>query len=224
MKNVSTQPLRLLPNRVSYLIPGGAMIDSFLGLKPGSCPGASQMWIASVVQSALSNAPDTRSYLYPEDDGGCLAEHLQNYPEEMLGKVHADRFGATPGFLMKLLHSDQRLLVQVHPDKEKSKRYFNLPFGKTETWYVLDTTPGETTYVWVGFRPETTPEKFRSLIQQQDYPSILQCLHRFEITAGDVIFIPAGLPHAMGSGSLVAEIQEPTDLTLWAECFGFDGS
>ena len=52
---------------------------------------------------------------------------------------------------MKLLHSDQRLLVQVHPDKEKSKRYFNLPFGKTETWYVLDTTPGETTYVWVAF-------------------------------------------------------------------------
>lgn len=45
MKNVSTQPLRLLPNRVSYLIPGGAMIDSFLGLKPGSCPGSSQMWI-----------------------------------------------------------------------------------------------------------------------------------------------------------------------------------
>lgn len=224
METFGERPFRLLPNRVRYLIPGGAMIDRFLGMKPGSCPGASQLWVASVVQSVLENAPDTRSHICKEDGGGCLAERLKAEPEKLLGKAHADQFGPSPGFLLKLLHSDQRLLVQVHPDAKRAMRYFKTPFGKTEAWYVLDTDSREPAYVWVGFQPGTTAEKFKELILKQDCTAILNCLHRFEIKAGDVVFIPAGLPHALGGGCLVAEIQEPTDLTLRAERFRPDGS
>ncbi len=224
MDTFANRPVRLLPNRVRYLIPGGAIIDRFLGLAPGSCPGASQMWVASVVQSMLDHAPDTRSYIRAEDGGGCLAERLQAEPDAWMGNAHAARFGASPGFLFKLLHSDQRLLVQVHPDKEKAMRYFGTPFGKTEAWYVLDTQEAEPACVWVGFRPEVTRERFRELILRQDCPAILNCLHCFPVKAGDVVFIPAGLPHALGGGCLTAEIQEPTDLTLRAERFRPDGS
>ena len=78
--------------------------------------------------------------------------------------------------------------------------------------------------IWLGFRPGITPERFRALIEQQDTAGLLDCLHRVPIRPGEVYFIPAGTVHAMGSGSLVAEIQEPVDITLRAECVRPDGS
>lgn len=222
MNPLARRPFRLAANRVNYLLPGGEMIDEFLGLPRGSAPGASQMWVASTVQSTLPGAADSRSYILPADGGGCLAEALQRDPAAFLGQKHAAAFGADPGFLLKLLHSSQRLLVQAHPDRARAEKYFHWPHGKTEAWYVL-ATEGEA-YVWAGFRPGVTREAFAALIEKQDTAAILGCLHRFSIAPGDVIFIPAGLPHAMGANSLVAEIQEPTDITLRAEYIRPDGS
>lgn len=219
---LSARPFRLAPNRVNYLLPGGEMIDEFLGLARGAVPGASQMWVASTVQSTLPGAADSRSYILPADGGGCLAERLAADPAAFLGKAHAAAFGADMGYLLKLLHSSQRLLVQAHPDKAKAEKYFRWPHGKTEAWYVL-ATEGEA-YIWAGFRPGVTRERFAALIERQDTAAILGCLHRFSVAPGDVIFIPAGLPHAMGANSLVAEIQEPTDITLRAEYIRPDGS
>lgn len=222
MNGLSARPFRLASNRVNYLLPGGEMIDEFLGLARGAVPGASQMWVASTVQSTLPGAADSRSYILPEDGGGCLAEELQKDPAAFLGSAHAAAFGADVGFLLKLLHSSQRLLVQAHPDKAKAEKYFRWTHGKTEAWYVL-ATEGEA-YIWAGFRPGVTREGFAALIEQQDTAAILGCLHQFAIAPGDVVFIPAGLPHAMGANSLVAEIQEPTDITLRAEYIRPDGS
>ncbi len=39
--------------------------------------------------------------------------------------------------------------------------------------------------------------------------------------AGDAIFVPAGVPHAIGEGVLIAELQEPTDLSVLLEWDGF---
>lgn len=216
------RPFRLATNRMSYLIPGGNLIDRFLGEPEGEDPMASQMWIASTVCTALGGGREGYSRLAPEDGGESFPEVLAAGRERLLGKEFAERFGGTPGFLLKLLNSRDRLLVQVHPDAEKAGRYFGMPCGKTEAWYVLDTE--DEACVWVGFKPQVTREKFRSLIEAQDTEAILDTLHRFEIRRGDVILIPAGTPHALGSKSLVAEIQEPVDLTLRAERFRPDGS
>lgn len=222
MRAAPDRPLRLAPNRVSYIIPGGGLIDRFLGLEKSD---ASQLWVASCVASALPGARDSRSRLLKEEGGEVLAELLQKDPEGCLGKHHAEAFGPQPGFLLKLLNSKDRLLVQTHPDGPKAKKYFNAPCGKAEGWYVLDVDEGAgPAYVWAGFKPEVTPEGFRALIEKQDCPAILNCLHQFRILPGDVIFIPPGMPHALGAGSLVAEIQQPIDLTLRAERFRPDGS
>ena len=122
MNGLSARPFRLAANRVNYLLPGGEMIDEFLGLKRGAVPGASQMWVASTVQSTLPGAADSRSYILPEDGGGCLAGELQKDPAAFLGGAHAAAFGADPGYLLKLLHSSQRLLVQSHPFKAKAEK------------------------------------------------------------------------------------------------------
>lgn len=221
------RPIELKTNKIPYLIPGGGLIERFLGEAEMGKAGesASQMWIASVVQCVLEGSRDSRSHIV-EADGEelCLAEELAKAPECYLGAEFVHRHGVTPGFLLKLLNSRDRLLVQTHPDKEKAQRYFHSSFGKTESWYVLDTEPGMEVYIWAGFRPGVTKARFHELILKQDTEGILGCLHRFPVRRGDVIFIPAGLPHALGKGSLIAEIQEPTDITLRAERFRPDGS
>ncbi len=87
---------------------------------------------------------------------------------------------------------------------------------------MLDTRPGAC--IWLGFRPGVTPAYFRGLIERQDTAALLDCLHQIPIRPGEVYFIPAGTAHAMGSDSLVAELQEPVDITLRAEYIRPDGS
>ena len=38
---------------------------------------------------------------------------------------------------------------------------------------------------------------------------------------GDVVFVPAGVPHAIGGGALIVELQEPTDYSILCEWKGF---
>ena len=215
------RPFCFATNKTPYLISGGTLINRFLGLDDDAEPRTSQLWIASTVQSVLDNATDSCSCLTPEDGGACFPELLESAPSAYLGPDHARTFGPEPAMLLKLLNSDNRLLVQVHPTRDKAQRYFEFPFGKTEAWYVLE-TEGKA-FVWAGFVPGVTLSNFRRLIEAQDSERILACLHRFSIKKGDLIRIPAGLPHAMGAGSLVAEIQEPSDITLRAERFRPDG-
>jgi mannose-6-phosphate isomerase len=42
-----------------------------------------------------------------------------------------------------------------------------------------------------------------------------------EVKAGDAIFVPAGVVHAIESGIFVLELQEPTDLSILLEWDGF---
>ena len=214
------QILRMAPNKVDYLIPGGEMINEFLGDGPGE-KVCSQLWLASLVTSALAPGTTTGLSRVAGTDE-FLKDCLEAAPAEWLGEAHAARWGASLGFLLKLLHSRDRLLIQTHPDGEKAKKYFGLPCGKDEAWYVLAARPEAC--IWLGFRPGVTPERFRALIEKQDTAGLLDCLHRVPIHPGEVYFIPAGTVHAMGSGSLVAEIQEPVDITLRAECVRPDGS
>lgn len=221
MVNLSKQPFTMAENRVSYLMKGGSMIDSFYGHPGGTDNTASQAWIASTVQSAIGEAETGLSRLSAEFGGALLRDLLDRQGEAILGAEHLRRWGRSPGFLLKLLHSDQRLLVQVHPSREKAMAYFGSPYGKTEAWYVIGTKPGAVIYA--GFKPEVSRERFAARIVKEDSQAILDCLHCFSIRPGDVVFIPAGLPHALGGGSLVAEIQEPTDITLRAERIRPDG-
>ena len=46
---------------------------------------------------------------------------------------------------------------------------------------------------------------------------MLGCLHRFPVKAGETYLIPGGVPHAIGAGCLLIEIQEPTDFTVRTE-------
>ena len=46
---------------------------------------------------------------------------------------------------------------------------------------------------------------------------MLNSLHRFEVQSGDTFIIYGGVPHVIGSGCFLMEVQEPTDYTMRVE-------
>lgn len=222
-REIYRKPWLMKTNKIQYLIKGGELLKRFFGYEDeGNL--CSQVWIASTVNSSV-NGQEGLSQVAFEDGCRYLKEMIEEHPEEILGEEHVKRWGTSAGVLIKLLNSRDRLLVQAHPDQEKAKKYFGSDFGKTESWYVLDLDEKtESPCIYAGFKPGVTREMFRGLIGIQDTEKILDCLYRYEIKKGQVIFIPAGLPHTLGEGSLMIEIQEPVDITLRAERIRPDGS
>ena len=52
---------------------------------------------------------------------------------------------------------------------------------------------------------------------EQAVEEMLATLHRIPVQAGAAILVPAGVPHAIGPGVLVLELQQPTDFGIALE-------
>lgn len=50
---------------------------------------------------------------------------------------------------------------------------------------------------------------------------MLSALHHIDVHAGDTVYVPAGLPHAIGAGVFLLELQQAADLSLLLEYAGF---
>jgi mannose-6-phosphate isomerase len=136
-----------------------------------------------------------------------------------LGAGHVARFGANPALLVKLLDAGERLPVHHHPDGAFAREHLGLAFGKTEAWLVIAARPGA--LVHVGWREDVGEQTLAAWVGEQDHEALLGALNPLEVSAGDAIFVPAGVAHAIGDGILIAELQEPTDLSILLEWDGF---
>ena len=134
-----------------------------------------------------------------------LDDYITNYGSDVVGK----NYHLEDGFplLVKLIDAADRLSVQVHPDDEYAKIHEN-SYGKTEAWYILDCDEGaELIY---GFNKELTPDEFRKSIEDNTF---LDYVNKVKVKKGDVFFISAGTLHAIGSGILLAEVQQNCNTT-----------
>jgi mannose-6-phosphate isomerase len=124
---------------------------------------------------------------------------------ELLG-----RHAPLPAFplLFKFLDACRDLSVQVHPDDDRAARLIPPDRGKTEAWYVVDAEPGSRIYA--GLAEGVGREGLAAAIRAGRCEDVL---HWFTPRPGDCVFIPAGTVHAIGSGLLVAEIQQSSDVT-----------
>lgn len=143
---------------------------------------------------------------------------MESNKELYLGKKLAEKFGTT-GVLIKMLDSNERLTIQVHPDREYAKTKLNSNFGKTESWYVLNNREidGEKSVVYMGFKEGVTKALWKEYFINQNIEGMLNCLHKIEVKPGDAFMIYGGVPHAIGSGCFLMEVQEPTDYTMRVE-------
>lgn len=213
--------LKLMSNRVTRGYLGGKLIDEFKGKTKTEDNYRPEDWVGSLTEARNSDIENEGlSYAYTDDNEKVLLKDLvESNPLFYLGKKHLDQFGTNPALLVKILDSAERLGIQVHPDKEKAKKYFDSDFGKTEGWYIMGgrEIDGEPPYILLGFKPGVTKERWIELFKKQDIEGMIDSLHKFYVKPEEVYLVNGGTPHAIGSGCLVIEIQEPTDITLVTE-------
>src|SRR5579883_2595288 len=140
--------------------------------------------------------------------GRTLGELVNELDAALLGADAIAVFGHRFPLLAKFIDAHAQLSVQVHPDDHYAARQEGGKLGKTEFWYVLDAAPGAT--IVHGFAAASTREKVRQAIAEV---RLEELLHEEPVTPGDVIFVPAGTVHAIGSGVLLYELQEYSDIT-----------
>lgn len=214
-------PLLLRHARVQRTYTGGRLLDEWQGVeypRDGLYP---ESWIASAVASRYAKDPKAGLSVVdgPEYPGHRLGDLVAADPVGMLGPAHATVYGADLGYLAKVIDSDKRLNVQTHPSREKARTLFGSAFGKTEAWYIVGgrQIDGEEPYVLLGFKPGITRKEWVTLVEAGNREDLVNRLHRLPARPGDVFFIESGVPHAIGSGCLLVEVQEPTDITFRVE-------
>lgn len=140
-----------------------------------------------------------------EHEGKSLIDVLKEHPE-YLGE-HPATDGELP-ILIKFIDAKKDLSVQVHPNDEYAKEHEGGQMGKTEVWYVLDAA--EDARIVYGLKHDADIEDFKKSIQEGTFEKFLQTVR---VKKDDLFFIEAGTIHAIGAGTLIAEIQENSNLT-----------
>ncbi|MER5458951.1 class I mannose-6-phosphate isomerase [Micromonospora sp. NPDC002389] len=173
-------------------------------------PDRPEDWVGSVT-TRFGLGPSGLSTLA---DGRVLAEAIAADPRWWLGPGRTDT-----GVLVKLLDAGQRLPLHVHPDRRFATAHLASPYGKTEAWVIVSARPGA--YVHLGFSRDVPADELAGWVTGQRTAEMLDATNRIPVAAGDAILCPAGLPHAIGDGILLVEVQEPTDFSVLLEYESF---
>lgn len=150
--------------------------------------------------------------------GQSLGDLLARWSTGLIGRaVLVD--GRFP-LLIKFLDAAENLSVQVHP-KPGDPATDATRGVKHEAWIVVHAEPGAAIYA--GAQPGVTVEDFR---RAASGPAVVDLLRRRPVRGGDCAYLPSGIPHALGAGVVVAEVQTPSDVTYrlydWGRV-GLDG-
>ena len=155
--------------------------------------------------------------------GWTLRDLLQEDAAAVLGDAApaSGRAGPFP-LMVKFIDAADRLSVQVHPSAGGDGGGDEREAGKTECWVVVHADPG----AWVveGLAPDTLAAALEAAVEAGGLPDLLRVR---PVSAGDFVWVPAGLLHAIGPGVVLAEVQQTSDVTYrfhdW-DRVGLDGA
>lgn len=190
---------------------GGRALESALGRAlPGSNPIGESWEVVDrpEAQSVVAGGPQA---------GRSIREVIaQNAADVMGPKWPSDK--PFP-ILIKWLDCKERLSLQVHPPASVAGELKGEP--KTENWYIAATAPGAE--LIVGLKRGVTRDQFERAIASN---TLEDCVHHFNVAAGDSILVHSGQVHAIDAGNLILEIQQNSDTTYrvydWGR-MGLDG-
>lgn len=135
--------------------------------------------------------------------GMTFKEVVKRYPKEILGmKYISNEFP----LLIKIITSNNKLSIQVHPDDNYAKIHENCK-GKKEMWYILDAQKGASIVIGTTI---TSKEKLKKELENNH---IENYLNEIEVHKGEIYYIPCGLIHGIGQGCTILEIQQNSDVT-----------
>ncbi|MSR40773.1 MAG: hypothetical protein EXS10_02595 [Phycisphaerales bacterium] len=195
--------LRLLPILKTRAWGGRQLAALGKALPPNSCIGES--WeLADLPESIPDGVSRIAAGPYV---GRTIKELRASHNDALMGMAIPTNEGAFP-LLVKFLDAADDLSVQLHPDAAYARAHPHA-YLKCEAWIVLSAAVGARIYR--GIKRDITREQFFAAVQRGD---ALDLLASFEVHAGDCIYLPSGICHALGRGILAAEIQTPSDTTF----------
>ncbi len=182
---------------------GGRALESSLGkrLPKGSGELIGESWELSGVEGDVSVVGSGQLR------GNSLSELVEVYMDDLVGASVFERYGEEFPLLIKFIDAQDNLSIQVHPDDELAKSRHGA-YGKTEMWHIISAESGAKIYL--GFNQEVDKAKYMQYLKEQRLEELLLA---HEVKPGETYFIPAGAIHAIGSGIVLAEIQQTSDIT-----------
>ncbi|MFG6392568.1 MAG: class I mannose-6-phosphate isomerase [Lachnospiraceae bacterium] len=204
---MAAYPFLLRPSGKDYLWGGNRLKDDFaknIDLTP-----LAETW-------ECSTHPDGPSFV---DSGRFSGQTLS-----MVLKMHPEYLGTHPctngelPILIKFIDAKEDLSVQVHPDDNYAMEHENGQSGKSEMWYVLDAE--KDAKLVYGLIHECDRQTIKNAVEDG---SIMDYLQKVPVKKNDLFFIEAGTIHAIGAGTLLAEIQENSNLTYRLYDYGRTG-
>jgi mannose-6-phosphate isomerase len=182
---------------------GGRQLTELFGKTAAPSAKIGESWEVADISSGRSHVAEGPMA------GLTLREVLQRHGPALLGRDGMARgWAARFGIMVKFLDASDRLSVQVHPDDVYAAAHEPGECGKIECWVVVRAEPG----AWVvhGLKPGTTREQVAAGLQASHLDDLLAVR---TVKAGDFLWVPAGTVHAIGPGIILAEVQQPSDVT-----------
>ncbi len=180
---------------------GGHTIAGWYDFVPADYENVGEAWVLSDIEKFPTEVVNGSLA------GDTLQDLLEVYMDELVGGKVYEAFGNHFPLLLKFIDCVEDLSIQVHPDDDYALENEN-SLGKTEMWYVLPSAPEAAVYL--GWNQEVNPLLIHAAILDN---TLTQYMRRYAVSEGDVVYIPAGTVHTTLKNTIVAEIQENSDLT-----------
>lgn len=180
---------------------GGQTIKQWYDHVPADFENVGEAWVMSDVPAyptEVENGPHA---------GDTLQDLLEVYMDELVGGKVYDLFGNHFPLLLKFIDAADDLSIQVHPGDDYAIENED-SLGKTEMWYVMPSA--EDASIYLGWNKPMDEKRIQETIADG---TLARYLRDYTVRAGDVAFIPAGKVHALNRNTIVAEIQENSDIT-----------
>lgn len=200
--NKKPRPILFLEPVMKQMIWGGSQLREKFGYEiPGDDTG--ECW-------GISAHPNGDCVVREGIYAGKKLSLLWEQQPELFGNLPGDRFP----LLVKIIDARDDLSIQVHPDDAYAMVHEDGSLGKTECWYILDSSEGAS--LVLGHHA-TTREELREMIQQGRWEELIR---EVPVTKGDFIQIEPGTIHAIKSGLMLLETQQNSDITYRVYDYG----
>lgn len=180
---------------------GGHTIEQWYDNVPADYENVGEAWVMSDIEKYPTEVANGAH------EGDSLQDLLEVYMDELVGERVFDAFGTHFPILLKFIDATDDLSIQVHPDDDYALEHEN-SLGKNEMWYVLPSSDHASIYL--GWNEQMDAERIHAAIKDG---SLARYMRDYKVREGDVAYIATGTVHAMRRDTIVAEIQENSDIT-----------
>lgn len=180
---------------------GGHTIAGWYDHVPADYDNVGEAWVMSDIEKYPTEVVNGAHA------GDSLQDLLEVYMDELVGGKVYELFGNHFPLLLKFIDAADDLSIQVHPGDDYALENEE-SLGKTEMWYVLPSK--ERASIYLGWKQTMNSSLIHAAITDG---SLARYLREYRVRAGDVAYIPSGTVHAIQCDTIVAEIQENSDIT-----------